>query len=215
MRRCSGCKMELPDSEFWRIASDQPEIQTRCKNCMSESSKKWADKNREPKRRHNREMYHLRYKNERLRRTQHQRENARRRAREYYHNNKQAHRAHDAVRDAEERARRFLVGDLEPHSRLGRMLFIGSYCPWCGRKAELTAHHWRGYEPSDYLSVLVMCRQCHDRLHVLSRQAVSDGRHPLCGLRGFVNEKRQSADACADRSNMQEIARNPNGDSSV
>lgn len=55
-------------------------------------------------------------------------------------------------------------GSVRYHIITGK-LKVPDYCPRCGEKKRLDAHHHKGYGKENKLDVVFLCRQCHAKEH--------------------------------------------------
>jgi hypothetical protein len=143
-------------------------------------------------RRKAREKYRKQKENGKVQpRTEEQRKSAAQRGREYYRKNKPKFHARSAVKQAFLRGEQWIANELRHHPRQGPIMFRPRFCPTCGTRASdfrIEADHWRGYDKEHWLDVFMCCEKCHDRIHVLRREAIAQGLDAHDGFRKFLVE---------------------------
>ena len=136
MKRCPGCKRELPESEFFRNRANADGLAARCKPCHTAYQRK---------RRSDPKVLEAKRERERRYEAEH-REKINERKRNQQHATPEAQRAHWAVKRA---------------LRSGRLVRPDT-CSECGSEARLQAHH---DDYSKQLDVRWLCSRCHGAEH--------------------------------------------------
>lgn len=138
MKTCRKCGVAKPVAEFNRNRSRRDGLDHRCKPCHREQSKAWQ---RGPgKDAHQRAVKAWLQRNPERRLAADQRTRSK---------NPTHWRARRAVREA----------------LLRGTLVRPSHCTECGSAGPIQGHHWRGYDPAEWLNVKWLCTRCHRVAH--------------------------------------------------
>lgn len=138
MRRCSRCKIEKPDMDFYKDKRRPSGLKSQCKACHCEGSVRTRNKDR-----------HRDARRESMRR-------ARDRMPEIYRERERIAAA-NRVKDIRVIARQLLNASV----RAGHTL-KPSVCQHCNETARLTGHHVDYSKPYD---VIWLCYPCHGKEH--------------------------------------------------
>lgn len=222
MKKCTACKKELPDSEFWKKSRKAEGLCPKCKDCTRKAQRIRYHLDPSKYRQRQRDIYHRRklagWKQE-LSPAQKQQQYRRHKAYLLQHPDRQ--QAKTSVREATKRGEN-IIRDSKTSMRITAPILIKPpFCQTCGKRTPLQSmhgHHHKGY--SNPFDVLFVCRDCHAAITVLERDAVLEGMPTVDGLAKFIKQQRclplESAPAPAEKTSLfqriMKLFETPKGD---
>lgn len=192
MKICTGCKKELPDSEFWLKNKKTGTLVARCKDCIREAQRIRYHANPQKYRQRQRELsLKRRMAGEKSDFTLERKLQIQKSVNKFYKNHPNRQHVKSAVSEAAKRGER-IIKDGKVSNRIKSPVFLKPpYCPMCGKRIpthKLHGHHHNGYDKP--LDVLFVCQNCHKAITVFEREAVQEGMPAVSGLAKFIKQQR-------------------------
>lgn len=193
MKRCSACKRDRPESEFWRKNRNTTTLCSRCKTCIKAAQRiryhADPDKFRQRQRALSLKRKLAGWKSDL---TPERKLRIQKRVDKFYKDHPERQHAKTAVREAAKRGERIIRDGKASRRIKAPALLKPPYCPMCGKPTpthKLHGHHHKGYDMP--LDVLFVCQPCHAAITALERDAIYEGLPSVAGLAKFVRQQRR------------------------
>jgi len=136
LKKCSRCKITKPVTEFYKNKAQRDGLEGWCKDCSKIASRKYYSKS--PIRREYEKNYLREYR------------------RAGYGN-----KADYKTRNIE----KILASRAVERALHAGVITKQEVCSECGIKLKVVAHHYKGYQPENWLVVQWLCHKCHMKKH--------------------------------------------------
>jgi len=167
VKRCTMCHRLLPLDDFYDDKTKKSGKRSRCKKCFNRAliearktkphcrrsylrnKKKYAERHRDKIREKDRKWYWER--------------GGRQKKREWFEKN--MHKVREGVKRSQRKNPHKVAARRAVHKALRKgILKKPERCEVCGKKTKnLDGHHYKGYEPENWLSVQWICEKCHGK----------------------------------------------------